>query len=394
MDRETALRQLQDIRQVILEIHTEMETCQRLQKRVEALQNEKEHPAPPTVSLKPENTADKLKRTFEQQNRQRCAANRKPERLVKLVNVVWQLLICAVLAMDLFGHKGIIIHSDRMAEIEQFGNENRVMLFAAQALLSLVALLAPLFPTFFRGRGAVLIAVSGLLLIGYLYMMGSMVHAWLYVILFVASIALMAAAFGIIALVRKGRMKSPSLTGEQKRQWQAACRADEKAKAQNVQLREQAKKNREEERARRLPEIDREIGESVQEFNESRRRIDGHMEKLAAMDALCEEDKTLQIVDLLIRFIQTRRADSIKEALQEYDKLMANRRLLEMEKQKLAAELQRASQEHADRMQQLEAEKRHQSEMEYLAWDSAQSRKQIVSQLNNIGDIIYYDLHG
>lgn len=43
-------------------------------------------------------------------------------------------------------------------------------------------------------------------------------------------------------------------------------------------------------------------------------------------------------------------------------------------------------------MQQLEAQKRHQSELEYLARDSARSRAQIVDQLNSIGNIIYYDL--
>ena len=110
------------------------------------------------------------------------------------------------------------------------------------------------------------------------------------------------------------------------------------------------------------------------------------------MDCLCEEEKNLQTVELLIRFINTRRADSIKEALQEYDKLMANRQLLEIEKQKLQAELQRTASEHADRMQQLVAQKRHQSELEYLARDSARSRAQIVDQLNSIGNIIYYDL--
>ena len=71
---------------------------------------------------------------------------------------------------------------------------------------------------------------------------------------------------------------------------------------------------------------------------------------------------------------------------------MANRQLLEIEKQKLQAELQRTASEHADRMQQLVAQKRHQSELEYLARDSARSRAQIVDQLNSIGNIIYYDL--
>lgn len=111
------------------------------------------------------------------------------------------------------------------------------------------------------------------------------------------------------------------------------------------------------------------------------------------MDALCEEDKNLQTVELLIRLMETRRADSVKEALQEYDKLMANRQLLEIEKQKLEAQLRRAAEERADRQQQLAETRRHQEEMEYLARDSARSRAQMVDQLNSIGNILYYDLH-
>ena len=64
------------------------------------------------------------------------------------------------------------------------------------------------------------------------------------------------------------------------------------------------------------------------------------------------------------------------------------------ELQKLAAEIQRTAQEHADRMQKLEAEKKHQAEMEYLARDSAQSRANAVKQLKDISYMIYYDLHG
>lgn len=118
------------------------------------------------------------------------------------------------------------------------------------------------------------------------------------------------------------------------------------------------------------------------------------MKKLGEMDALCEDDKNLQVVDMLIRFIRTRRADSIKEALQEYDKLKVNQQMLEIEKQKLAAEIQRTAQEHADRMQKLEEEKKHQAEMEYLARDSARSRAEEVRQLENISHMIYYNLHG
>ena len=175
---------------------------------------------------------------------------------------------------------------------------------------------------------------------------------------------------------------------------QGLCSADEKAREENRQSRAEAKKQWEADRARRLPEIDREIQKNVREFKTRRQRIDEHMKKLGEMDALCEDDKNLQVVDMLIRFIRTRRADSIKEALQEYDKLKVNQQMLEIEKQKLAAEIQRTAQEHADRMQKLEEEKKHQAEMEYLARDSARSRTEEVRQLENISHMIYYNLHG
>ena len=91
--------------------------------------------------------------------------------------------------------------------------------------------------------------------------------------------------------------------------------------------------------------------------------------------------------------METRRADSVKEALQEYDKLMANRQLLELEKQKLEAELRRAAEARADRQQWQAEERRYREEMEYLARDSARSRAQMVDQLNSIGNMLYYDLH-
>lgn len=111
------------------------------------------------------------------------------------------------------------------------------------------------------------------------------------------------------------------------------------------------------------------------------------------MDAICEDDKDLQIVDLLIRFIETRRADSIKEALHEYDKLMANQQLLELEKKKLEAELMRINQEKSAQKKALEEQRRHQSEMEYWARDNARTRNEQLRELQSIGTMIYYDFH-
>lgn len=395
MSREEALQQLQEIRQEILAIYTEMDACRQIQEGVEKLQKEKECPAKVSLTLQPENTADRLKLRFEQENQQRAANNRTPARIIQSVNAAVLVIVCVVLGVDIFGHKGIVIPPDVLPKLDELTTAGEAMLFGAHALLSLAGVLIPLLGTRRRyGRkwpiiGAV---VTFITLCCYAVMIG-MVKAELYAWLMLGSIALTLAALGLLKLLRKRAAKAPMLTKEQKREWEEARRADEQAKAVNVRAREEAESRSKAAWEQRQPEIDRELRQQAEAFNRSRERIDAHMKRLETMDALCEDDKNLQTVELLIRFIKTRRADSVKEALQEYDKLMANRQLMKIEQQKVQAELRRTAQEHADRMQQLEAERRHRSEMEYLARDSAQSRAKIAGQLRSIGDMIYYDLH-
>lgn len=398
-DRETALRQLQEIRREILEIHGELEICQAIQKQVEELQNEKEKPSVPSVPLKPENTADALKQSFERQNRERLNNGTMPKILPKIVAVSVQAVIAVLLALDVFGHKGLIIPAEAVTALNSEDSANGAVLFAVHLLAAMAAVSVPLFWDFFRRRaGTVRKTVFGTVAVFFLlaYAIACQeVGTFAYLILLLCGAALALAAGGTAGLIQKIKMKSSksALSSTQKAKVAEAAAADERAKSENARLLAETQSRMDEEHRLRISEIDREIREKAQQFDEARQRLNRHMEQLDAMDALCDDDKTLQIVDLLIRFIQTRRADSVKEALQEYDKLMANRQLLEIEKQKLAAELQRASQEHADRMKQLEEQRRHQSEMEYLAWDSAQSRAKIAGQLDHLGAMIYYDLH-
>lgn len=393
MERETALQQLQDIRREILAIHSEMEKCQSLQKQVEKLQNEKDHPAQPTVSLKPENTAAKLKQSFEQQNREQLRGSKLPQTLLTIVSVAAQVIVAALLALDIFGKKGLIISPEALLTLNAEDSSNGTILFVVHLA---AAILLPLFLVSSRdhlsGKRKIIRCILAAVLLFTYAIMCKGVMTYAYLLLLLGGVVLAVAASGIARAVQKGKLNAAetALTPAQKKQMEDALAADKRAKAENARRTAEAKRSLDEERQRRLPEIDREIREKAQQFDAARQQVMLHMEKLAAMDALCEDDKTLQTVDLLIRFIQTRRADSIKEALQEYDKLMANRQLLEIEKQKLAAELQRSAQEHADRMQKLEAEKRHQSEMEYLAWDSAQSRAKMAGQLDHLSAMIYY----
>ena len=110
------------------------------------------------------------------------------------------------------------------------------------------------------------------------------------------------------------------------------------------------------------------------------------------MDCLGPDEKDLQVVDLLIHFIRTRRADDIKEALHEYDKLVANQQLLELENQKLELERQKAIQEHNDRVEQMKMQEVHNREMEWRAYTAAEENRRIANQLDYIGYLVHTDV--
>lgn len=104
-----------------------------------------------------------------------------------------------------------------------------------------------------------------------------------------------------------------------------------------------------------------------------------HLANAEASDILGENEKSPEIIDLLISFIESRRADSIKEALHEYDKMEQNKKLLEIEAIKANLEIEKAKKENADRAYELEMNRRHQIEMEAQARRNADMQSQIAA---------------
>ena len=80
---------------------------------------------------------------------------------------------------------------------------------------------------------------------------------------------------------------------------------------------------------------------------------------------------------MLVCFIETKRADSIKESLHEYDKIRYNEAQLVIEQQKLALQQQKIEQERIDRQEKMEQDRRHQDEIESQMRQDAQDREQI-----------------
>lgn len=391
MSRETALKELKDIRQEIVGIHEAYDECQYYGKQVQNLQNEKENPTGPKFSLKPDDTADQLKRSFLAENERHYEYDCPGVLAVKIIHAIIQVLILAFMALDGYSDLGVIAK-----------NPDHTLSLVVFHFLVVAVIVALFFAhesiifDFVLGSGAfrIIVCVSvALLLLTFDFAAFILTNGWLYAILAVLSVAFALIAIGVISVANRCKAKNPPLTRRQKKEYDIACRKDELAKKENAVIRADAKAEWDKKRAARLPELEREIADNVDKFNGAMKKAKIHLDRLSAMDALCEDDKNLQIVDMLIRFMETRRADSIKEALQEYDKLMANQQLLEIEKKKLEAELIRINQEKNSQDKMLEEQRRHQSEMEYWARDNARNREKQLRELQHISTMIYYNFH-
>lgn len=388
MSRETALKELQDIRKEIIEIHQAYDECQYYGKKVQDLQNEKENPTEPKPSLKPVNTAEQLKNRFLEENQEHFQYDNPGILAVKIIHAVMQVLILALMALDGYSDWGVIAK-----------NPEDTLAFVAVHFLLVAVIVALSFTgkriarNFSLGIRRFWIIVGGLAALVILKLDVDslrLINGWLYAILTGACVVAALITNGVVRLINRRKAKKRSLNRRQKEEYHIACQKDELAKKENDAIRADAKAEWDKRRAARLPELEREIADNVDRFNDVMVKAKTHVERLSAMDALCEDDKDLKVVDMLIRLIETRRADSVKEALQEYDKLMANRQLLEMEKKKLEAELIRIDQEKSAQKKALEEQRRHQSEMEYWARDNARARNDQLRELQHIGAMLYY----
>lgn len=104
-----------------------------------------------------------------------------------------------------------------------------------------------------------------------------------------------------------------------------------------------------------------------------------HLAAAEESDIIGRDEKDSQIIDCLIHFLETRRADNIKEALHEYDNMKQNQKLLEIEAMKVQVEIEKAKKEDADRQRQMELNRMHQLEMEAQARRNADMQAQIAA---------------
>lgn len=212
--------------------------------------------------------------------------------------------------------------------------------------------------------------------------------AWMHLFAFVGVILLTLFVTFISHTIRCLVAKRPPLTKEQKAKLVEAKANDEQAKIDNAKDRKEAKHKWEQDTLDTLRKHEASLTKLRAELADNVKKLKKNIDILDKMDTLGDGEKNLQTVDLLIYFIKTRRADSIKEALHEYDKLVANQQMMEIELQKVQVEREKIASEHSDRMKQLQQEKDFQSRMEQQARWEAMDRQKLSGQLATLTDMV------
>ncbi|MBR7142233.1 MAG: hypothetical protein IKD06_01695 [Clostridia bacterium] len=290
--------------------------------------------------------------------------------------LIYSLLVLAFTAVayfDIIKYKGILFPVEKMLEIlvSETGGTPMVVIimYPALAVFAVACALLPWSLTGFRfidslhGRliaafvaSGVAVAYVSLLLEG-VYLLGA--YIGLLILAFIIG--------KILKAICAAKAKKPKLSAKQ-----MAALSDEAAKdaaAAEQNAKDEAAKKAEWDAwwAKRQVELRDLMKNALEESDAYYNHAKECDDKCRKITVLGEDEMSLEVIGTLIGFIESHRADSIKEALHEYDNMRQNQKLLEIEVIKAQAEIEKARQEEQDRRRAMEMEQRHQMEMERQA---------------------------
>lgn len=213
----------------------------------------------------------------------------------------------------------------------------------------------------------------------------------MYVVGVIGAIILSYIIGGIFKLISK----LPIMSGKQRAQLAAERQKDKENTEQNVEKEKADRAAWQEWWDKYKLELDAKLDHHMNMAIAARDKAQQHDDNCKAMDILGENEQNLEVVDWLLYFMNSHRADSIKEALHELDKMRQNQKMLEIEKIKFDMEVAKAQKENEDRRLQLEQQRRHQIEMEAQAARAARTQESIAwntHMLSESADRIRRDL--
>ncbi len=420
MSRETALKNLSALRDEIITVYYEVERAKGLQQKLDEMRDEYDNPKPFSFTGKNEHTAADLKQKFLKENGQKVLKGRLFERIWIILNCVALLALAVYVFLPMFGVTTWTTKEIFLKEID--GMFFGIIVLIGHLLLSGLAVvpgfcvgwdyteegnsifvgIAAIFSMLFVG-GWISAVIAGVLIFIWVAFLVAFHAGWIgYALLAVLAAASIVPQISV--LIRKLASKKPSITSAQAAEITRAEATDEENKRENVGARAEAEKQYHIALAARQDELRQAYEPTVNEAVAAAESARQHMEKLDSMDYLAEDDKDINTIDILIGIIKNHRADSIKEALQEYDKMKLNEQLLAIEQEKLEVARKKAADERADRQrayerqlaeQRMANEQAHRDSM-YLAqqqeWHNQAMEKAArakASEMRHISDTLY-----
>ncbi len=253
--------------------------------------------------------------------------------------------------------------------------------FLAQVIFTIAAIIFPWIILMFDidekfhafGVTLIVCVVSGFFFWAYCDSIGEFKTLWIYIIL----TALGFVSQGVVNVVYKILKKIPCLSAKQKAIVQEEKRKDTENAEKNI---EKEEKDRAEWQAWwdvHKFELDKQMDIHMDMAKSAIAKAEELQAKVEESDVLGPNEKDVAIIDWLLYFIEGHRADSIKEALQQFDLMQHNEKMLEIEREKYNLEAARIQQEREDRERELEMQRYHQMRMEAEARRTADMQTQI-----------------
>ena len=310
----------------------------------------------------------------------------------KTVSIIFTILtsVLAVLSLlDMIFMTGFFYTAtSEIQEVHQVFFKIGWLAYLVQIAVSVLAVMIPW--TFFSEKlkdvfweqPIGILAFSGVALFLYWYIADSF-GGRLMVLLFLIATVLPFLARGIVSIVYKIKKKLPRLNAKQKIAVAAEKQKDIRNAAANI---EKEKKDRADWEAwweKRQVEINDQMDLHMNTAKTAIKKAEELNKKVEDSDLLGPNEKHEEIIDWLLYFLEGHRADSIKEALQQFDLMQHNEKMLEIEREKYNLEVQRVRQEHEDRERAMAMERMHQVRMEAEAQRSAALQSQIAYNTAN-----------
>jgi len=196
----------------------------------------------------------------------------------------------------------------------------------------------------------------------------------------------------LVDIVADHKNRHEKLNSEQKAELEKAKQKDEEIEKENKKILEKATKEWEEHgKEDFLKKTEKDLKKYQNEIVSTSKKIIASNEKIEKMDILGDDEKQIKVIDMLIYFIESHRADNIKEALHEYDDAQARQELIRLEQEKNNMiqqhnqEMQRLAEESArlqDRM--LREQREHNAQMESAQRMAAYQQQEYERQMKRI----------